>query len=293
MGCMAHSPVSDMHIETKEDVVNAAAPDRRKISRRSGMLVFLTLVVILAGWLAAPAGLLGKADAIGYAVCHRIDLRSFHLGERQLPLCARCTGTFLGVLAGAAVLFAAGRGGAGNWPSRRITAVLAFSIVPWGLDGLNSYLTLVPSLPHLYTPQNWLRLTTGAFLGLSMAVLFIPAVNQTVWRNPTGVPILRHLRELLAYYAIAPVLIFLILMENPVILFPLAILSTLGVLFLLTGVYLTVVLLLLHRENRIERRSEVLPFLLAGFILAIGQIAAIDLVRFLFTRTWSGPSLGG
>jgi uncharacterized membrane protein len=52
--------------------------------------------LVFIGWLInTPTGLLGKADAVGYAVCHRIDVRSFHLGERPLPLCARCSGMYL------------------------------------------------------------------------------------------------------------------------------------------------------------------------------------------------------
>ena len=59
----------------------------------------LAVGLVLLGWLLnTPPGLLGKADAIGYAVCHRIDLRSFHLGERALPLCARCSGMYLGAM---------------------------------------------------------------------------------------------------------------------------------------------------------------------------------------------------
>jgi len=55
----------------------------------------LAALLVLAAFLfITPPGLLGKADGIGYAVCHRIDERSFHLFGRQLPLCARCTGEF-------------------------------------------------------------------------------------------------------------------------------------------------------------------------------------------------------
>src|SRR5687767_13825688 len=55
----------------------------------------LAALIAFAVWFAvAPPGLLGKADAIGYAICHRIDERSFHMDDRQLPLCARCTGEF-------------------------------------------------------------------------------------------------------------------------------------------------------------------------------------------------------
>jgi uncharacterized membrane protein len=33
-------------------------------------------------------------DAIGYAVCHRLESHSLKIGELQMPLCARCTGEF-------------------------------------------------------------------------------------------------------------------------------------------------------------------------------------------------------
>ena len=37
-------------------------------------LVLLAVGLLFVGWLLnTPGGLLGKADAIGYAVCHRID----------------------------------------------------------------------------------------------------------------------------------------------------------------------------------------------------------------------------
>ena len=63
----------------------------------SGVVIILVGILLLVWLYLTPPGLFGKADAIGYSVCHQIDLRSFHIGERQFPLCARCTGQFLGV----------------------------------------------------------------------------------------------------------------------------------------------------------------------------------------------------
>ena len=75
-----------------------------RVIKRAGpsaaVLVFLGFLMV------APPGLLGKADALGYAVCHRIDARSFHIGTRQLPLCARCSGMYLGALLGLVFLSA-------------------------------------------------------------------------------------------------------------------------------------------------------------------------------------------
>src|SRR5438128_205180 len=71
-------------------------------SSRLTWIAALALMIALLLWISfTPAGILGKADAIGYAVCHRIEARSFLFPDgRQLPMCARCTGTFIGVLVG-------------------------------------------------------------------------------------------------------------------------------------------------------------------------------------------------
>jgi hypothetical protein len=43
-----------------------------------------------------------------------------------------------------------------------------------------------------------------------------------------------------------------------------------------------------RQENRITRYSELIPFILAGFAIALLQISLMDLGRFWLTRTWSG-----
>ena len=105
---------------------------------RIGILI-LGLSVILVWLMGTPSGLLGKADAIGYAVCHRIDLRSFHLGERTLPLCSRCSGMYLGVLL-AFTYFAILRKKAALFPPKHL--VLQYSVP--------QHLPFYPSIRPLY-----------------------------------------------------------------------------------------------------------------------------------------------
>jgi len=64
------------------------------------LIVVLAVTALLAFLVVTPDGLLTKADMIGYAVCHRLEGHSFTIAGRQLPLCARCTGTFIGALTG-------------------------------------------------------------------------------------------------------------------------------------------------------------------------------------------------
>ena len=84
----------------------------------------IAAIIAFSAWMyISPEGALGKLDAIGYAVCHRIDARSFHIGDRQLPLCARCTGEFYA--AGIALIFQVFVSGKrSKLPSRGIIAVL-------------------------------------------------------------------------------------------------------------------------------------------------------------------------
>ncbi len=256
-------------------------------------LVIAAFVLTLAGALyLAPHGLLGAADAVGYAVCHRIELRSFHLGDRALPLCARCTGTFLGAFVGGVMIIAAGRGRRSGWPRPRLAILLGLLIVPWAIDGTNSYAALFGSLPTLYTPQNWLRLTTGTLVGMVLPIFFMPAVNQTLWREQDPRPMLGSFGELALYLAAAPVIIGLVLLENDLLLYPLAIFSVIGVLATLCGIYLVLWLLLLRSDNRYTRLREAWPHLLAALTLALLHISLIDMLRFAITGTWGGLRLG-
>ncbi|MCJ7535691.1 MAG: DUF2085 domain-containing protein, partial [Anaerolineales bacterium] len=129
-------------------------------------LVFLTFILTLFAWVInTPPGLLGKADAIGYAVCHRIDLRSFHIGDLQLPLCARCSGMYLGAMIGLIYQWVIGRRriGMSSWKIILPTSVF---VLLFAIDGLNSFYSLFADAPGLYQPNNTLRLLTGTGMGL-------------------------------------------------------------------------------------------------------------------------------
>jgi uncharacterized membrane protein len=263
-------------------------------SRVLPIMVVAVAAVALVSWLLnTPAGLLGKADAIGYAVCHRIDGHSLHLGDRQFPLCARCTGMYLGALTGLIGMVLMGRGRAGGMPRRPVMVLLVGLMALMGVDGLNSYATFFPGLPHLYEPQNWLRVITGLGNGLFLAALVLPVLNQTLWRDWQPRPVLGGLRELLVLVAAAAVVAVLVLSDNVVVLYPLALLSAVGLLALVVVLNTSILLIALRRENRAQRWTGALLPLLAGVTLAIIEIGAIDAVRFAIFGTWGGMPIPG
>jgi uncharacterized membrane protein len=255
-------------------------------------LVFLSIAVLLLGWLLnTPAGLLGKADAIGYAVCHRIDLRSYHLGDRQLPLCVRCSGMYLGAMLGLTYQ-ALTRKRAGGFPPRAVWVVYAFFFLAFALDGGNSYLHLFPGITGLYEPQNWLRLLTGTGMGLVIAGMLYPAFNQTVWKDWKNIPSISGLPSLAVLIALALSMDAIVLTGNPLFLYPLALISAAGVLVLLGMVYTMVCVMLLRIENHALYVRQLLFPMLGGFGLALLQIALLDGVRYFFTGTWDGFHFG-
>jgi uncharacterized membrane protein len=250
------------------------------------------LLLVLAIWLNnTPQGLLGKADAIGYAVCHRIDTRSFHLGTRALPLCARCSGMYLGFLTGLGFLLmrAPRRGG---FPRPKILVALGLLAAAFALDGLNSYLHFFPGAPVLYEPHNTLRLLTGTGIGIAMAAVLYPAFNQTALSRWDARPAVGSFKTLTAILLLALGVDLLVLWENSLILYPLALLSAAGVLVVLSMVYGIVWLVLLKRENRIQHLRQLLIPLTGGLFFGILQIAIIDIGRYLLTGTWDGFLLG-
>lgn len=252
----------------------------------------LALGILLLIWLTnTPSGLFGKADALGYAVCHRIELRSFSVNGRPLPLCARCTGMYLGAVAGLAYQFAVGRRRMGM-PPRRVLVGLGLLILGFVGDGLNSYLTLFPNVTTLYQPQNWLRLLTGTGMGVALAAGLYPSFNQTVWLQWDARPVLSGLRSFGWMVLLGLGLSTLVLLESPWTLYPLALVSAAGILLVLGMVYTIVLLILFRLDNTFSQARQLITPALGGLFLALLQIGLLDIARFWLTGTWDGFHFG-
>ena len=255
-----------------------------------GLLLILGSALLLVLWLAnTPPGILGKMDSIGYAVCHRIAERSFFIEDRPISLCARCSGMYLGAFA--ALLYQLKRGRRSGLPSLKVSIILGLLLTAFGIDGINSYLHFLPSAPGLYTPQNWLRLLTGTGMGIGMAAMLYPIFNQSVWKEYSEEAVLnswRHISELVAIGIFASLIT---LTQNPLVLFPVTIISSLTVLIMLAIIYTIIWVLLLKKENNAYNLKQIWWILLLGFDTAIIQIIVMDMVRYSLTGTWDGFSL--
>jgi uncharacterized membrane protein len=264
-------------------------------------LIPLAALLAIAAWLyIAPPGALGKLDAIGYAICHRIDTRSFHIGGRQLPLCARCTGEFFA--AGIAILYQVLMSGRrSKLPGRGILAILILFFLAFGIDGSNSYLYLLKqtsrgaleNIPNLYIPNNTLRLFTGSGMGIAMALVLYPVVNQTLWRTLDEHPAIEW-KSFAALVGITILLNLLILTEHPLVLYPAAYMSTLGVLSLLVIVFGILWVIMMQQDNTFDHPRQLWLPLASGLTMALLLVLGIDLLRYRLTGTWGGfPGITG
>jgi uncharacterized membrane protein len=130
----------------------------------------IPLAAFAASRAAASSAVYGFAltvYAIGHIVCHQLPARSFHLWGASLPVCARCTGIYVGAAAASIVIALAPR------PSTearflRSSAkvdtrlVLLLATAPTAITVLFEWSTGV-------TPANWIRALAGVPLGAAVA----------------------------------------------------------------------------------------------------------------------------
>jgi uncharacterized membrane protein len=273
-------------LETKLTDVKRVPTPRSRLTLVS---LALALGIIILALQLPPAALLGKADVVGYAICHRIPERSFFLNGRQLPLCARCTGTFLGAVLGLAAMLLLGRRRASSLPPVPVLGVMILFTGFWAFDGLNSYMTFFPGAPHLYEPRNWLRLTTGLLNGIALIGLVYPIFNFTLWREPSRERVFKSVWELLALLPAVVLIILALEAGLDFLLYPLALLSSLGVVMMLTLLNALIATLVLGREGYAQTWRQVLIPLVVGAALAILEMTALVLVRAYLTTSLGLP----
>ncbi len=167
--------------EPKSEPITEQETRTRRLPVR-WMLGIAALVVIVPWLLYTPAGITGKADAIGYAVCHQIPARSFQINGQPISLCARCTGMYVGIFVGLAYQLLTGRRRA-EWPGKFKLIVFAAFFLAFAVDGSNSASALFFGRGLLYEPSNLMRLITGTGMGLTMAGMVLPTFNQTIWKE--------------------------------------------------------------------------------------------------------------
>lgn len=142
--------------------------------------------------------------SLGSGLCHQIPERSFIFGSVQLPLCARCTGIYVGFFFAFVALLAM------YWRAPRRGTLSRFyyiSLIILGLplvfDGLSSYL-------GFRSTSNLIRLLSGAAFGSILAVPIFYIVCDALLERATNERILKDWPTRFMWYAVIPLTYFFV-----------------------------------------------------------------------------------
>lgn len=244
----------------------------------STFFILAALAVIALVLFSPPHGMLNKAERAAFAVCHRIEERSFSIAGRPLPLCARCSGSYLAALSGLAVLALRGRIRADRLPARPYLFVIGAFLAFWAVDGFNSFLTFFPELPHIYEPRNSLRLLTGALQGVALVAILLPMINRGFRPEQPGTAVVSNTTDLIALLAAGLLVVLAVRSDWPPLLYPLAILSGLAVVgfaSLINGLFLT----MLNDSGRLPWLSARTPRAALAVVLALVELSTVAGMR--------------
>jgi uncharacterized membrane protein len=101
--------------------------------------------------------------ALGRVICHQLPIRSFHLWGAALPVCARCTGIYLGA-AVTAVVVSIRTATAATPTAAYARRLLIVATIPTAF-------TLVYEWTTGVMPANWIRAIAGFPIGAAVAWL--------------------------------------------------------------------------------------------------------------------------
>jgi hypothetical protein len=158
------------------------------------------------------------------------------------------------------------------------------------VDSINSVVHLYPGFQRwiVYEPVNTLRLFSGIGMGFVISGFLFPLMGQTIWREFSLQSSINSDQDWVVLLGTGILLGGGILSSNPILQYPIMLLSILGVLLLVSLLYTMIWILLARRENSFNTWRDLLWWGMAGFSSGLLQIMVIDCLRFLLTGTWNG-----
>ena len=242
--------------------------------------VFIFSAAIALTWHfleSTPAGFYNKIFSVGSSLCHQIPSHSFIADGTQFPICARCTGLYLGSLIGLAYAFGTGR--EAGIPKAPYLILLAVLFILWAGDGLNSFISDYLNRPFLHETTNITRLATGFGMGLLMATALTTLFNLTIWKDSNKTPVLRHPAQIAGYALLCLAASLLIFTLNAFIFKLTAYLVIFSAFGIITLLYTVFWVITFHKENHFTKCRELVYFLAAGFSTALLQIILLNTIR--------------
>jgi uncharacterized membrane protein len=220
---------------------------------------------------------------MGYGLCHQLPERSFFGGGVQVPVCARDTGIYFGVVISFVLISALHRGSRPiGMPTRAGWVMIALMIGAMALDGITEYAGLRPT-------TNELRLITGLLSGFAIGALITPMLNDVLWRTSSGERVLNTPIRLALWLLAVPVSYVVVYWGVPLLGLGYPILVVFSIIATLVLVNLVIVCVLPVFERRAENVMDTWAPVLVALALsgleiwgaAQLRLATVALARFL------------
>ncbi len=271
------APNGGRSIYTPPPGVSIPHAPRRPFAPPRWLLIVLVVgygVAILALVVAPGGTFIERLRALDGGICAQLPSHSFFPGGQQLPLCSRNTGIYLGFALTFLFLLGSGRIRASKLPGRTVMVVLGLAVLAMAVDGFNS-LFLDLHLPHLYQPHNLLRLATGLGTGTAMAAFLVPVANSLLWREDDTRSSFGALRALAWMLPLLVAGWLAVGSQVSWLLYPIAILSSAGLLMALSLVNLTFALGATNVIGYFRSWRQVFPVFTIFIILAVIELMAL------------------
>ena len=209
---------------------------------------------------------------IGYAVCHQLPQRTWHVRDQALPLCSRCTGIYLGMFLLFAFYFFVKylrRQRPSIPPSLPIIIMSALFFIIMPINAIS---------PHFGAPtHNVARLITGILFGFSVPLFLLVAFNYSTQGKNEEKRVIK-LGEYISLLVLVAVATTLIIIGNVPALYFAAYASVAGLLIFATLLNATIVKSILEQRNKTIKDYQVI---IIGVLLA-----AIELSIFHYSRAY-------
>jgi len=246
-------------------------------------IILITLVVTAAIGITwhflshTPNGCYAKITAVGSSLCHQIPSHSYILNGVQFPICARCTGLYLGSFIGLTYALFAGKKAA--IPNTPYLILLVVIFILWGADGINSLVSEFINRPFLYETTNLIRSITGYGMGMVMATALATLFNMTVWENNENTPILHHPLQVSVYALLSTGMHLLTMTIHPFLFRLAANFAIISAITIITLLYTVFWIILLKKENTFNSIHSLGIYLIAGFTTSMTQITLMIILR--------------
>jgi len=296
-------------VPEREDEIVSEAIKRVEANRRrrrgQNLLPFLVVgwVALLVAFSLAPAPLEDKLWVAVHGLCSQTLSPTVHMlsfaGEkapaclqdsalarasvsacRFLPLCARDSGIYLGLLSGLLYLLARGRWRAAGRPARWFWAFVLAVLTFFAVDVLNSILDDWLGLPVLYRRDNALSMASGLLLGLALAVLLLWAINLAFAARQGRRSIFGHWADLPGLLLVGAAGGLALVSGWPPLYGPLAVLTVAGAILGLVVANALALLTLTRGRALLENLWEAVPPLTWGSLAAVLEMAALAWLRY-------------